>query len=92
MCKNINYLAVLILQVVREKRRRLTYVSDICRINRKEFTEEGLAKMRLSRLTRILYALYLILEPEELEDMERRIHEMFKQYAEQYDEQLLRMM
>ena len=53
--------AGIILNHLREKKGRLTEVSDLCNINRKELNRKGLAKMKMHRLLRLIYAMELVL-------------------------------
>lgn len=58
--------AGIILSHVRRERGRLTAVSDMCGINRMEFTRKGLSRMRMHRFLRVVYALALLLDYKEL--------------------------
>ena len=51
--------AGIILRYVKNRKGRLTQMSEDSRINRREFNVQGINKMRLHRLLRILYALHL---------------------------------
>ena len=51
--KLANIITGIILDAIREKKGRLTEISDQSAINRKEFDEEGLANMKLYRFIRL---------------------------------------
>lgn len=82
-------LAGIILQHVRNPKGRLTEISDLSRINRREFTTRGLSKMKLHRLARIIYALAVTLRYEEYRQMMRDLDETFESYSDRYDYLLL---
>lgn len=81
--------AAIVLRYVRNKKGRLTQVSDDCRINRREFNISGLNKMRLHRLLRIVYDLYLELPYSEFVKMTDEIRDIIKDYGDEYDYTLL---
>lgn len=82
-------IAGIILQHVRTPKGRLTEISDMCRINRKEFTVRGLSKMRLHRLLRIIYALHLEASYVENKRMAEEIYDTIQDYSDEYDYTLL---
>lgn len=81
--------AEIILQHLRSKKGRLTRISDMCSINRREFTTEGLSRMKISRLLVILYAMNLELYYDEYEQMVKELCHTFEDFATQYDTMLL---
>lgn len=81
--------AGIILHHVRERKGRLTEVSDLCSINRKEFNRRGLSKMKLHRLLRLVYALALILPYREFDVMWKDILDEIRNYSDDYDFTLL---
>jgi len=81
--------AGIILCYVRERKGRLTEMSNECRINRREFNVHGLAMMKLHRLLRIIYDLCMILPPSEFKGMVDKIRETIIEYSENYDYRLL---
>lgn len=81
--------AEIILQYLRSKKGRLTRISDMCSINRREFTIEGLSRMKISRLLVILYAMELELYYDEYEQMIKELWQTFEDFATQYDALLL---
>lgn len=81
--------AGIILTRIRERKGRLTEISDECRINRREFNVRGFSKMSLQRLLRVFYALYMVLPKREFDAMENEIAEVIADYADEYDYVLL---
>jgi len=84
-----NEIASIILEYVRAKRGRLTYISEVTNINRQEFCVEKMFKMKFHRLLRIFFAMTLCLDWDEMFTMLRRIGRVVLDYAEKYDEWLL---
>lgn len=81
--------AGIILQHVRNPKGRLTEISDMCKINRKEFNVRGLSKMKGHRLLRILYAIYLVVGYAEKKQMSDEFFDIFQDFADEYDFTLL---
>ena len=81
--------AGIILTRIRERKGRLTEISDECRINRREFNVRGLSKMSLHRLLRVFYALYMVLPKREYDEMMDEIRRVMAAYADHYDYLLL---
>ncbi len=81
--------AGIILTRIRERKGRLTEISDECRINRREFNVRGLSKMSLHRLLRVVYALYMVLPKREYDEMMDEIRRVMAAYADHYDYLLL---
>ena len=81
--------AGIILHHVKETKGRLTEISDLCGINRKEFNVRGFASLKLHRLLRVIYALYLELPYAEFVKMTDEIRETIIEYGEDYDYTLL---
>lgn len=81
--------AGIILHHVRETKGRLTEVSDLRSINRKEFNRRGLSKMKLHRLLRLVYALALIMPYREFDVMWKDILDEIRNYSDDYDFTLL---
>ena len=82
-------IAGIILRYVRNEKGRLSEISRDSRINRREFTIRGLAKMKLHRLLRILYDLCLELPYAEYMKMMDEIRQTISDYANEYDYTLL---
>lgn len=82
-------IAGIILRYVRNRKGRLSEVSDDCRINRREFNVRGLSKMKFHRLLRIFYDLFLIMSLAEFVKMFEEIHNTLKDYADEHDYTLL---
>ena len=82
-------IAGIILRYVRNEKGRLSEISRDSRINRREFTIRGLAKMKLHRLLRILYDLCLELPYAEYMKMTDEIRQTISDYANEYDYTLL---
>jgi hypothetical protein len=81
--------AGIILNHLREKKGRLTEVSDLCNINRKELNRKGLAKMKMHRLLRLIYAMELVLPYPEYDKMWSEILDKIQEFADNYDCTLL---
>lgn len=81
--------ARIILTRIRDRKGRLTEISDECRINRREFNVRGFSKMSLQRLLRVFYALCLVLPKSEFDAMGNEIAEVIADYADEYDYVLL---
>ena len=81
--------AGIILTRIRERKGRLTEISDECRINRREFNVRGFSKMSLQRLLRVFYALYMVLPKREYDEMMDEIRRVMAAYADHYDYLLL---
>ena len=75
----------IILQHVRSIKGRLTEISDLCGINRKEFNKKGFSKMRMHRLLRIVYALSVFMTYREFHDMCEEIHDEIRAFSDEYD-------
>ena len=82
-------IAGIILRYVRNRKGRLTEISNDSRINRKEFNVRGFANLKLHRLLRVIYALYLELPYAEFVKMTDEIRETIIEYGEDYDYTLL---
>ncbi len=81
--------AGIILDRVRESKGRVTEISDLCRINRRELNVRGLSRMKLHRLLRIVYALAVVLRYEEYRDMMAQIARTIESYSDEFDYMLL---
>ena len=81
--------AGIILHHVKETKGRLTEISDLCGINRKEFNRRGLAKMKLHRLLRLVYALTLVLSYRQFDAMWQEILDEIRKFSDDYDYTLL---
>ena len=81
--------AGIILTRIREKKGRLTEISDECRINRREFNVRGLSKMSMQRLLRVLYSLYLLLPKNDFYAMMDEMAVVIENYGDDYDYALL---
>ena len=79
----------IILAHVRNKKGRLTEISDDAKINRKEFNTRGLAKMQFHRVLRILYAVALDVPYAEYKQMMEEICETITEWSDDYDYTLL---
>ena len=82
-------IAGIILKYVKSETGRMTWISDTAGINRREFNRNGLAKMKLHRLLRIIYALALCMDEEQFENLMYDISDSIVEYMEHYDETLL---
>ena len=81
--------AGIILESLRSVKGRLTEVSNLSGINRRELNRKGLAKMRMNRLMRLVYAMLLIMSPKKSDAMWQKILEKVREYANYYDYILL---
>ena len=81
-------LAGIILQHVRNPKGRLTEISDLCGINRKYFTRKGMARMRFHQMVRLFYALALIGERWEYEEMMAEFNALLAEWAEAFEYEL----
>ena len=77
--------AGIILRHVRNPKGRLTEVSELCRINRREFTIRGISRMKFHRLLRIFYALSLVVRYEEYKQMTDELRDVIQDYSDEYD-------
>lgn len=80
-----SHVAGIILRHVRDKRGRLTLVSDMCKINRREFCHEGIAKMRFYRLVLIIAALFIVQHSFETRKMLTEIVNDFRAFVNDYE-------
>ena len=78
--------AGIILEHVRESKGRLTQVSDMCRINRREFTRRGLASMKLYRLLRIIYAVILVAPCQEGTRMMNELRDVLMDSVDEHED------
>jgi len=81
--------AGIILDRVRESKGRVTEISDLCRINRRELNVRGLSRMKLHRLLRIVYSLAVIMRYEEYRAMMEQISRTIENFSDNYDYLLL---
>ena len=81
--------AGIILENLRSVKGRLTEVSNLSGINRRELNRKGLAKMRMNRLMRLVYAMLLIMPSKKSDAMWQKILEKVREYANYYDYILL---
>lgn len=79
----------IILKYVKGESGRLTWISEATSINRKEFTRKGMAKMKLHRLLRVLYALTIRLDEKEYDSFLDELENTIIEFADTYDERLL---
>lgn len=77
--------AEIILQHLRSKKGRLTRISNKCQINRREFTTEGISRMRIYRLLVIFWAMELEMYNGEYELMTTELRNAFEDYITQLD-------
>ena len=77
--------AGIILRHVRNPKGKLTEISELCRINRKEFNVRGLSKMKLHRLLRIIYALALTMSYDQYRKMTDEVRDVIWEHEECYD-------
>ena len=77
--------AGIILEYLRSVKGRLTEVSNLSGINRRELNRKGLAKMRMNRLMRLVYTMQLVMPPYKSEAMWQKIIEKVREYADYYD-------
>ena len=64
--------AGIILEYLRSVKGRLTEVSNLSGINRREINRKGLSKMRMNRLMRLVYTMQLVMPPYSLKPCGRR--------------------
>lgn len=81
--------AGIILHHLRDVKGRLTEVSDLCHINRKELNRKGLAKMKMHRLLRLMYAMELVMPYQQYDTMWKDILDEIRKFSEDYDYTLL---
>ena len=81
--------AGIILENLRSVKGRLTEVSNLSGINRRELNRKGLAKMRMNRLMRLVYTMQLVMPPYKSDAMWQKIIEKVREYADYYDYILL---
>ena len=81
--------AGIILEYQRSVKGRQTEVSNLSGINRREINRKGLAKMRMSRLMRLVYTMTLVMPPKASDAMWQKIIEKVREYADYYDYILL---
>lgn len=74
---------------VRERKGRVTLISDATGINRKHFNMRGFQRLKVHQMIRIVYALATVLTHEEFYHMMRQVHTCFEDYADEYDYDLL---
>ena len=77
--------AGIILENLRSVKGRLTEVSNLSGINRRELNRKGLAMMRMNRLMRLVYAMLLIMPPKKSDAMWQKILEKLRDYAKDFD-------
>lgn len=77
--------AGIILEYLRSVKGRLTEVSNLSGINRREINRKGLAKMRMNRLMRLVYTMQLVMPPKVSDAMWQKIIEKVREYADYYD-------
>lgn len=81
--------AGIILECLRGVKGRVTEVSNLSGINRREINRKGLAKMRMNRLMRLVYAMVLVMPPKKSDAMWQQILEKVREYSDYYDYILL---
>ena len=79
-----NDIAGIILQKIREKKGRLSIISDESSINRKHFNVEDFTKMTHYQQTRIFYCLALYLPDGEFEALTDELRETILKYKKEY--------
>ena len=77
--------AGIILEYLRSVKGRLTEVSNLSGINRRELNRKGLAKMRMNRLMRLVYTMQLVMPPKKSDAMWQKILEKLRDYAKDFD-------
>ena len=77
--------AGIILESLRSVKGRMTEVSNLSGINRRELNRKGLAKMRMNHLMRLVYAMLLIMPPKKSDAMWQKILEKLREYAKDFD-------
>lgn len=75
--------AGIILKTLREQKGRLTQVSDLCKINRREFNIRGLSKMKFHRQLRIIYALAVVLPALRYEQLMNEVSNEILDFADE---------
>lgn len=83
-------MAEIILQHVRNRRGRLTMVSDMCGINRSEFCVDKLTIMRFYRSSRLLYILLTVITYDEFKQMMDKLWETVQDTYDEYETFLLK--
>ena len=81
--------AGIILESLRSVKGRMTEVSNLSGINRRELNRKGLSKMRMNRLMRLVYTMQLVMPPKASDAMWQKIHDKVREYADYYDYILL---
>lgn len=84
-----NDIAGIILQKIREKKGRVSIISDESRINRKHFNVKDFTRMPLYQLTRIFYCLALFLPIGEFIVLIDEIRKTILKYKQDYDFDML---
>ena len=77
--------AGIILENLRSVKGRLTEVSNLSGINRRELNRKGLSKMRMNRLMRLVYTMTLVMPPNKSDAMWQKILEKLREYAKDFD-------
>ena len=77
--------AGIILEYLRSVKGRMTEVSNLSGINRREINRKGLSKMRMNRLMRLVYTMTLVMPPKASEAMWQKIIEKVREYVDYYD-------
>jgi len=77
--------AGIILECLRGAKGRMTEVSNLSGINRREINRKGLAKMRMGRLMRLVYTMVLVMPPKKSDAMWQQILEKVREYSAYYD-------
>ena len=77
--------AGIILESLRSVKGRMTEVSNLSGINRRELNRKGLSKMRMNRLMRLVYTMTLVMPPKASDAMWQKIIEQVREYADYYD-------
>jgi acyl-[acyl carrier protein]--UDP-N-acetylglucosamine O-acyltransferase len=77
--------AGIILESLRSVKVRMTEVSNLSGINRRELNRKGLSKMRMNRLMRLVYTMTLVMPPKASDAMWKKIIEKVREYADYYD-------
>lgn len=77
--------AGIILHYLRDVKGRTTEVSNLSGINRREINRKGLAKMKLNRLLRLIYAMLLLMPPKTSESMWQDILGKIREFADYFD-------
>ena len=77
--------AGIILESLRSVKGRMTEVSNLSGINRRELNRKGLSKMRMNRLMRLVYTMTLVMPPKASDAMWQKIIEKVRDYAKDFD-------